>query len=288
MKWTRSLRLGALASACVAAFASVGCIKTDDKTTLAKDGSGTVDVTITIDMSKMKEMKDMFSAMMPQTPPAAEPAMEGEPAMGEPAAPKKEDDGFSSQFSREEVEKDLKKYEGLELKDYKTETTDGKQVVHMVIAFKSWESLCKSGATGNKAITLTKGEDGNYTIVFDAMGGQGPGAGGAGGADAGGADAGAMMEGMLPMLEGFMGGLEFKSAITVPGAIIETNGTKSEDGATVSWSMAWKDITASIKEKKKDGTLMKVTFKGEGIDLKPFSFKPDAEKAGSKMGFGAK
>lgn len=284
MKWTRSLRLATVASACVAALATAGCIKSDDKTTLAKDGSGSVDVTITIDMSKIKEMKDMFGAMMPpSTPP---PAMEGEPAMAEPAAPKEDD--LSSQFSREEVEKDLKKYEGLELKDYSNETKDGKQVVHMVIAFKSWENLCKSGATGNKAITLTKGEDGNYTIVFDAMGGQGPGADAKGGAEAGGADAGAMMEGMLPMLEGFMGGLEFKSAITLPGAIVETNGTKSEDGLSVAWSMAWKDIAASIKDKKKDGTLMKVTFKGEGVDIKPFSFKPDMEKAGGKMGLGPK
>lgn len=284
MKWTRFLRLATVASACVAAFATAGCIKSDDKTTLAKDGSGSVDVTITIDMSKIKEMKDMFGAMMPpSTPP---PAMEGEPGMAEPAAPKEDD--LSSQFSREEVEKDLKKYEGLELKDYSNETKDGKQIVHMVIAFKSWESLCKSGATGNKAITLTKGEDGNYTIVFDAMGGQGPGADAPGGADAGGPDAGAMMEGMLPMLEGFMGGLEFKSAITLPGAIVETNGTKSEDGLSVAWSMAWKDIAGSIKDKKKDGTLMKVTFKGEGVDIKPFSFKPDMEKAGGKMGLGPK
>ena len=283
MKWTRSLRLAALASACVAAFGTVGCIKSDDKTTLAKDGSGSVDVTITVDMSKIKEMKDMFGAMMPQTPPpAATPGMEGEPAMGEPAAPKEDD--FSTQFSREEVEKDLKKYEGLELKDYANETKDGKQVVHMVIAFKSWENLCKSGATGNKAITLTKAEDGSYTIVFDAMGGQGPGADAGAGADAGGMD----MSAMLPMFEPFLSGLEFKSAITLPGTIVETNGTKSEDGATVSWAMGWKEIAAAMKEKKKDGTLMKVTFKGEGIDLKPFSFKPDMEKAGGKMGLGPK
>lgn len=277
MKWTRSLRLAALASVCAAAFASVGCIKSDDKTTLAKDGSGSVDVTVTIDLAKIKEIKDMFAAMMPAAVP--EPAMEGEPGMGEPSAPKKDDD-FGAQFSKEEVEKDLKKYEGLELKDYSTKTEAGKQVVHMVVAFKSWENLCKSGATGNKAVTLTKGEDGSYTIVFDAMGGQGPGGGE--GADAGGMD----MSAMLPMFESFLAGLEFKSALTVPGTIVETNGTKSEDGATVSWAMGWTEISTAMKEKKKDGTLMKVTFKGEGVDLKPFSFKPDMEKAGSRMGLG--
>ena len=281
MKWTRSLRLAALACASVAAFASVGCLKSDSKTTLVKDGSGSIEFSIVFDLVKSKELDDLRKALFPAPPPPpATPAMEGDPAMGEPAAPK--DDGPGARFSKETIEKNLKKFDGLELKSHSREVKDGQDTTRMVIAFKSWETLCKSGGMGLTAVTLTKAEDGTYTIVLDPLAGQSPGD------NAGGGGMGAALEGFLPMLESSMGGFEVKSSLTLPGTIGETNGTKSEDGTTVSWTMAWKDIVKAVAEKKKDGTLMKVTFKGEGIDWKPFSYKPDVEKMSAEAGLGQK
>lgn len=280
MMWTRTLRTGAIAL--VAALATAGCIKSDQKTAIAKDGSGTLDMKMSFDVSKMKEMTEMFKGMMPQpeAPPAmtGEPAMEGDPAMGEEK--KKEDDGFSKNFSKEEVEKQLKKTEGNELKEYTAENTDAKQTVHMVVAFKSFENLCKTGVMGNLAVTLVKNEDGSYAMTLDAKGGQGAGAGGG---DAGGMD----MSAMAPMLEPFLGGMEFKTELTIPGTVVETNGTKSEDGTKVNWTVDWKALSGADKDKK-DATKMTVSFKGDGIELKAFSFKPDAEAAAGKMGFGPK
>jgi hypothetical protein len=276
-------RLCAPATVVVAALAVSACMKQDEKTTLAKDGSGTVSMTVTMDTSKMKELKEMFSAMMPApeapapTTPTT-PGMEGEPAMeGEPPAPKKEDSLLPDDFKKEQLEKELATQPGLKLEQYEVEKTDTTETVKLKISFTSWENLCKAGAAGSKAVTLTKAEDGTYTIAFDSMGGQDMGGEGAQGAEM-----------MLPMLEPFLSGMEMKMAITLPGAITETNGTKSEDGLTASWSMGWKDMVAAMKEKKKDAMTAKVSFKGEGIDLKPFTFKPDASKMAGKAGFGPK
>ena len=245
-------------------------MKADEKAVLAKDGSGTLQTTMTIDTSKIKELMEMMKGMMPQ--PEAPTPKEGEPAMGEEE--KKKDDGITGSYSKEEIEKQLKTQEGLELKEYAHETVDGKDVVKMSIAFKSFENLAKSGVLGNKAVTLVKNEDGSYTLTYDAKGG-------AGGEEAGG------MEAMAPMLEPFIGGLEFKSELTVPGTIVETNGVKSEDGTKVNWTVGFKDMVGADKTKK-DVTSMKVTFKGEGVELKPFSYKPDPAKAASKFGMGPK
>ena len=267
MKWIRSLRVGAALSALALVFSTAACMKTDEKVALEKDGSGTIDQTIVIDTSKIKELMEMFKGMMPQP----EPGM-GEAGMGDEG---KKDDDISKGFSKEEIEKQIKEHEGLELKDYSHETKDGKDHVHMVIAFKSFEQACKAGMMGSSAVNLVKNEDGSFTLSLDAKAGKG----GEGGADSGG------MEQMMPMLEPYLSGFEMKTQLTFPGAITDTNGTKSEDGKQVSWTIGWKQMSGADKEHK-DATSMKVTFKGEGVDWKPFSIKPDAEKAASKFGFG--
>lgn len=265
MKWIRSLRGGVVAMGAVLALSISACVKTDEKCVLAKDGSGTIDQTITIDSVKIKELMAMVKAMMPQDPA---PAM-GDAGMGE--EPKEEDDEFTKSFSKEEIEKEFKKVEGVELKDYSHEKKDGKDIIHMVVVFKSFENACKAGAMGSNAVALVKNEDGSYALTLDAKGGKADEAGG--------------MEQMMPMLEPYLSGMEMKTELTLPGTIGETNGTKSEDGKKVSWTIGWKQLSGADKEHK-DATTMKVTFGGEGVDLKPFTFKPDAEKAASKFGVG--
>ena len=56
----------------------------------------------------------------------------------------------------------------------------------------------------------------------------------------------------------------------MPGTVVETNGTKSEDGKSVTWSAGWKDV--------KEGKVVRtVTFKGEGLTLKPFHVRLNGE-----------
>jgi hypothetical protein len=217
MKWTRSLRTGAVAF--VAALATVGCIKSDQKIAIAADGSGTLVLTATFDSSKMAELKAMFDAIgggpggpAPAPTPTPAPTTPGdgagmaEPAMGDAPKPeekKKDENGFAKHMSKEEVEKQLKKTEGNTLTAHSLESKDGKETVHMEIAF----------------------------------------------------------------------------------TISETNGIKAEDGAKANWVVDWKALTGADKTKK-DAAVMKLTFKGEGLDWKPFSYKPDPQAAAAEFGFG--
>ena len=72
------------------------------------------------------------------------------------------------------MEKKLKKTEGNELKDYSSENVGGKQSVHIVVAYKSFENVVKTGIFGNVAVTLAKNEDGSYALSLDEKGGPRP------------------------------------------------------------------------------------------------------------------
>src|SRR5207247_4686897 len=116
---------------------------------------------------------------------------------------------------------------------------------------------------------LAKNADGTYTFVLDMMAGQKMG-GGEPGADGG---PGMDPQMIAAMLEPMLGTLEFRQSLTLPGSIVETNGTKSEDGMTASWKVGFKDLMAG-----KGANLMKVTFKGDGLELKPFKYMPDMKE----------
>ena len=78
--------------------------------------------------------------------------------------------------------------------------------------------------------------------------------------------------------EPFLKSLEYDRKLTLPGTIVETNGTKGEDGSTVSWKLTFDDIKNGKVEPQT------VTFKGEGLELKPFTVKRSARR--SLMGGG--
>lgn len=267
MKKPSLSRIAALVTAAATAVL-VGCFKTDTKTTLNKDGSGVLTQRLEVDMSKMKELAEMFKGF------AGDP---GAPAMDTPTTPPAED--MTAEFKK--MEDKLRSVEGLTVKEFTRDAKDGKVVIAYTVEFKEWSLLGKGGAFLS-SVDLAKNADGSYTITFDPTSGQmGGGGGGAGG---GGGD---MPQGMdpsafAPMLEPFLGSMEIATTLTLPGAITETNGTKSEDGSTVSWKLGFKDIIAS------KGGGEKVTFKGEGLELKPFKFVPDTEQAKEMFGGGHK
>lgn len=250
-------RLAALAAVAVCAVGGAGCIKNEQKTTIQKDGSGSVSQSVSIDLESFKKLAEMMKAM-------------GGPQGGDAKGPDFTDEDLPMNLG--EIEKKAKSIPGLELKNAKAERKDGKYVMSFDATFAEWSLLGKANLFSGAA-DLVKNADGSYTFTLDALGGQGdkPAGGKPGdGADGlGGMDPAAMM----PMLEPFLGTLEIKEAITLPGEIVETNGTKSEDGSTVSWKIGFKELMGG-----KGANLMKVTFKGEGLDLKPFSYKPDPKE----------
>jgi hypothetical protein len=260
---TRFPRVAA-ALALAATFALTGCIKSDAKTTLNKDGSGVVTARMEMDLSQIKALMDLANSFgnpggAPGAP-GAEPGMDGA-AMAD--APPSMDP--TAEFKK--LEEDLKKIEGLTVKDFKSEQKDGKYVTAFTAEFKDWSLLGKAKVFNGSA-ELVKNADGSYTFTMDPTAGQM----GGGGGGSGGAGEPQMDPAMLaPMLEPYLGSMEMASTLTVPGTIVETNGTKSEDGSTVSWKVGFKDLFGGAK----GAGIEKVTFKGEGLELKPFKYTPN-------------
>jgi hypothetical protein len=203
---------------------------------------------------------------------------------------------------------------GLEVTKATSETKDGKQTVEVEATFKTLEAYAQASGLPMGS-TLVKNEDGSYTLTFDLrLGGRGGrpdgerrhgpgmGEGQPGGMEDGGMEGGGMeptppgMEGgdsprgpgggmggmggmgamMLPLFEKYMAGTELTRKLKLPGTIVETNGTKSEDGTTVTWKITADDLKAGMTGGKFEPQT--VTFKGEGLDLKPFTAKRSARR----------
>jgi hypothetical protein len=210
--------------ATAATIALTGCIKTDAKTTLNKDGSGVVTSRMEMDLTQLKALTDLMGSF--GGAPGGEPGMDG----GAPADPAMDPLG-----ELKKMEEKLKKIEGLTIKDYSAAEKDGKYVTAFTAEFKDWSLLGKADVFMGGA-ELVKNADGSYTFTMDPMAGQGGGGGGGGG------EMGMDPAMLAPMLEPYLGSMEIQSSLTVPGTIVETNGTKSEDGSTVTWKIGFKDI----------------------------------------------
>jgi hypothetical protein len=274
MMKTRFPRVAA-ALALAATFALPGCIKSDSKTTLNKDGSGVVTQRMEMDLSQFKALADLANSFGGGAP-GGEPGMDAG-GMADPS--------MDPMAEIKELEAKLKKIEGLTVKDFKSEQKDGKYVTAFTAEFKEWSLLGQAKVFGGTT-ELVKNADGSYTFSMDSSAGSQMGDGGAPGAPPAGGEPGmdpgmpAMDPSMLaPMLEQFLGSMEFASSLTVPGTIVETNGTKSEDGSTVTWKVGFKEIFGA-----KDAGLMKVTFKGEGLELKPFKYVPNLAEMKDMVG----
>ena len=77
-------------------------------------------------------------------------------------------------------------------------------------------------------------------------------------------------------MKAMFAGLDVSFSLTVPGAIVETNGTKNEAGNTVTWKMTEKEM--GNKEAMKALSKMTVSFKGDALALKAFSLTTTADE----------
>jgi hypothetical protein len=277
MKPFRSLATLATAISATAALGLAGCIQSEDQATLLADGSGTMSQTVTMDLAKMKELEDLLKAFGGG---AGAEGGEGGMDLGK---------AMEEMLSEKTLREQLKTSPGVEVKKLTSETKEGKRVVNMDLAFADFSSLGKGGfqTTG---VELKKNDDGSWTLTFEGLSGGGmpggaPGAGAPGGEGAeGGMPPGMDMSAMMGMLEPYFGGLSIQRKITVPGTIVSSNGTAGEDGKSVSWKVTWKDIAAGATAKDGKGPgHMTVTFKGDGLTLKPFAYKPDPKEMQKRM-----
>lgn len=229
-----------------ASLALAGCVKQSDDVTVTADGSGTFSESIVLDLAAMKGLEDALGG-----PGNGKDA----PGMGEGKSGPANDDPL------EKLKKEWKGIEGLEVTKATSEQKDGKTVVAIEAKFKTLEAYAR--ATGMEMnAELKKNDDDTWTLKFTSNAQQA--GGGAGGKD----EAAEMAKAMMPMLEPFMKDLEVTRKLTVPGTVVSTDGVKSEDGTSVTWKVTWEDL-----KKGGDMPAQTVTFKGEDLELKPFSIQ---------------
>jgi hypothetical protein len=250
MRSSLSFRLAALAVA-ASSLVLPGCVKAQVAVGLNKDGSGTITETATLDMSKLGEIMAMF---------------EGMGGGGEGG-----DGGLQSQIddetNPEKVKEKLKGKKGVELisatrtedKEKKTQTSEKK------IKFQTLEDYFRSGDEKSAVVRLEQLPDGAWKftrqMVRKGIDDQGEMP----------AEAAGMMEMVKGMLQPYMENMEMGATMTLPGTIVETNGTKSADGTSVTWKYTFDGLFG------KDVLKQVVVFKGEGLTLKPFHIKIDDE-----------
>jgi len=259
-----------------AALGLTGCLQTEEQTTLNANGSGAMTQTWTLDLAKVKELDELLK-MVGMSGPGA-PSLPG--MTGGVDLAKIEHLLMSEEVLRQQ----LKDTPGVEVKRLVSETKDGRRVTNVDLAFADFAALSKGGflTTG---VEMKKNDDGTWTLAFDGlgamrdlMGGMGGGAGGAGGAGAPGMPPGIDMTAMMGMLEPYFATFALQRKITLPGKVVSTNGTASEDGKSVEWKLAYKDLTAgpAVNDGKGPG-YMTVTFKGDALTLTPFAYKVDQD-----------
>lgn len=241
--------VGASALALLLAVAP-GCVKGKMKAVLGKDGSGTITQSQTVDLSKFEGLAEMFKGLNPG----------GEEGGDDPIKQ------IDEESDPEAIKKKLAGKKGVELlsatrtddADKKTRTAEHK------VKFTTLEDYFRSGIAKGVDVKLEQLEGGAWKLT-EVMG------------DTGGDDPEAaamqeqMMEGFKPMLEPFMGDLEMSFSIELPGTIVETNGTKNEAGTGVTWKLGFAEL---FDAKKRSFT---VTFKGDGLTLKPFHVVTDQQ-----------
>lgn len=259
--------LVALVLALSGLFGLPGCMQNESKVTLLADGSGTVKDGTVVDLEKTKglmEMARMFGG--------------GQGGGGGPGIPENLDveQMIEASYSKEALTAQLEGVEGVEVKEVKSEAKDGKRLASREFAFSDFHAL---GAAVFQAMTaeLKKNEDGSFTLEMDALGAMRPmlsmGGGEAGGAGGGGFafDAGAM----IGMFSEVIGDFRSQQTFVLPGAVLETNGTKGEDGKSVTWKFSIDDLKKMTSDGKDAPGRMTVRFKGENLTLKPFKYAPD-------------
>ncbi len=258
----------ASACVCVLALALSGCIKEKDDVTLKADGSGTYTETMTIDLSAMKGIADAMKGAMG----GDEAGMEGEkPAEGSEAKEEKKEDTL------EDLKKSWKEIPGLEVTKATSEEKDGKTTISVEAKFKALEDYARA-TNIEMSSELKKNEDGSWTLRFFS-GDEKPAAADAAMEEGAMEDPGAeMAAAMMPLIEKFLADLEITRTLALPGKIVETNGTKADDGSSVTWKVTFADL--------KGGKMpaQTVTFSGEGLDLKPFSITRTSDAMGGLGG----
>lgn len=255
------MRLVLAFAALLAALPFGGCLKSKDHFTLAKDGSGTISSSYTVDLTAARELLSAAAMLTGQGSPDAVAKLTEDKLMNF------EHPGwFHAAAARVEGYRVTSASQSMT----GAEGEPRQRVTSVETCFDSLDAASQADAFAITAITLSKVEPteelpkGAWKLVLkDAFSGLDP-------SQTGGMDA----TSMLPMFEQQLKKkLSTTIAFTVPGKILETNGTKSEDGRTASTEITYDRILEG-----KSLALTIVFEAAEDVKLKPFTASPDLMK----------
>ncbi len=251
---TRSTLVSCVATVAIAASLALlpGCMKMNQSLVVSKDGSGTAQIKMVMDMAKVQEIMDMFGPMM---------GGEG----GEGGDEMKKD--IEEKTNLDEMKKQLEGKKGIELISATAiDDPEKKQKgFEAKLKFASLEVFFRAGLDMGHNIKLEDAGEGRWRLTrsMDMPG-----------MDGGGEEEAAQAEMIKGMLEPMMGELEMGFSISIPGSIVETNGTKDEAGTSVTWKQSFATMLDSKASKQV------VVFKPEaGLTLKAFDLKTDKDGA---------
>ena len=247
----RTIRLLALAAL---GLGLTACLDVKDEMRIAADGSGTLKTTYVVDLKQGAALMEMVKMFFPTDEAGAAPN-----AVPDVVAP-----GWLREAARG--------VEGYTLEKADSVTKDDKRTTTVQAKFTSLAAAAKAEAFLMSTVALEKTPAGAWKLSFKAGLPTDMGGGGGGGMPP------MSAKDILEMLEEQLSGMRVEESITVPTKILETNGTKSEDGKTVTFVVDF----AKLKEGK--DIELTVTFEAaEGLKLEPFRHRPSFESLARRI-----
>lgn len=220
-----------------------GCLKIDQTLTLAKDGSGTLDLRYGMSEQSIAQIEAMeqLSKSMGGTG-------------GDVSVEQENDSPFDFDEARVRKGFEQDNPEGVELVSLSSEVVDGWKYIQIALRFDDLEALRRTDLFEDSDLSITEDADGNY-VLTQVAGADGSGVGGEG------VD---MDPAMMQQMAAIFAGMRIATNVIVPGRVIESNAT-SVEGNRASWVF---DVDKDPSVLSKLGNLdMRLVFSGEDVDL---------------------
>ena len=232
-------------------LALAGCLEARSTTVLRADGSGTYREIVVVDLVKAAGYQEALKKQMQSMPPG------DDPDLGDP-------------FDNLDVEKrtaTLERRKGIRITSHSESKDESKKtrLFELGVDYTSLRSLYEAGVVEDVAVSLVRAEDGkSWTLtirhIFDGNE-----------RDPDASDPAAMEQltrlraGMLARHKTWWGTLRIERTLTLPTAVSKTNGTKAEDGRTVTWTVGFDDLADPRRLRQE------VTFAhSDELKLEPF------------------
>ena len=245
----RTFSLASVLGLALVVLVTPGCMKRKSTLVLGKDGSGSLTDHLTLDLSKFTEIADAVGAMAPMLVKYVEAGKGGT--------------DVADIQKRMAGKTCMRLQRTSQTHDFEANTLAAEVRLKFTSLADCLSSAPGTASARNSEVSLEQGVDGTWTLTQKLV----PG--------------GFEVPETLPpevQAQADMGKLAFADAMSafemvfefeVPGTIVATNGTKSEAGNTVTWKLGFEEITDPKNLKQT------VTFKGEGLTLKPFRIRLD-------------